>query len=296
LIELHMPGPRKGLLKLATNKAFKLSDLPVMPPDVTNFSATNLDWTALFDVGKTAVEGVLKIVAPDEAKQVPAFIDQANQFLGISIRDDLLGSLDSLMMQYSSPSEGFLSLGEVILIKVKDSKRLQGALDSFAKKAGTIPGVPVAIKKKPYRGVDLREIQVNVPAFVFAPTYGIYNGWLVISRYPQPVHGFILRSTGALPVWTPGNRLKENLDKFPGEYVAVSVSDPRPTVRFLFSLLPTIVAGINSASQFTGISLDVSLLPNAQEVVQHLFPNVSIATDDGATLRFETRASLALPF
>jgi hypothetical protein len=296
LIELHMPGPRKGLLKLATNKVFKLSDLPAMPPDVTNFSATNLDWTALFDVAKTGVEGVMKIVAPDEAKQVPAFIDQANQFLGINIRDDLLGSLDSLMMQYSSPSEGFLSLGEVTLIKIKDVKKLQAALDNVAKKIGSFPGVPVSIKKKSYRGVELRELEVRTPGMFFAPTYGIHNDWLVFSRYPQPVHGYILRAKGSLPVWTPGNRLKENLDKFPGEYVAVSVSDPRPAVRFLFSVLPTIVAGINSVSQYTNISLDVSLLPNAQEVVQHLFPNVSIATDDGATLRFETRASLALPF
>jgi len=139
-------------------------------------------------------------------------------------------------------------------------------------------------------------VEVHAPGIFYAPTYGIHNGWFVFSLYPQPVHGFIQRSKGSLPVWTPGNRLKENLDKFPGEYVAVSVSDPRPTVRLLFSLLPSIVAGINSASQFTGISLDVSLLPNAQEIVQHLFPNVSIATDDGATLRFETRASLALPF
>ena len=92
------------------------------------------------------------------------------------------------------------------------------------------------------------------------------------------------------------NRTKENLQKFPGEYVSVSVSDPRPTVRFFLSFLPTVMAGLNSVSNFTGVSLDVSLLPNAQEVTQHLFPNVSITTDDGANLRMETRASLALPF
>lgn len=296
LVELHIPGPRKGLLKLAGTKAFKLADLPAMPPDVTNFSATNLDWTALFDVGKNAVEGVLKIVAPDEAKQVAPFLEQANQFLGINLREDLLGSLDTLMMQYSSPSEGIFSLGQVTLIKVKDANRLQGALDNIAKKLSGNPGVPVAIKKKPYHGVELRELEIRSPGIFYAPTYGVYNNWFVFSLYPQPVHGYILRATDALAVWKPGDALKKNLDKFPGEYVSVSVSDPRPTVRFLLSLLPTLVAGVNSASQFTGFSLDVSLLPNAQEVTQHLFPNVSISTDDGKTLRLETRASLALPF
>ena len=296
LVELHIPGPRKGLLKLTSNKAFKLADLPPMPPDVTDFSASNLDWTGLFDVGRTAVEGVLKIVAPDEAKQISPFLQQANQYLGINLRDDLLGSLDTLTMQYNSPSEGIFSLGQVTLIKVKDVKKLQTALDNLAKKLGTTPGVPVAVKKKPYHGVELRQIDIHSPGIFYAPTFGIYKDWLIFSLYPQPVHGYVLRSTGTLPVWTPGKGLKENLDKFPGEYVSVSVSDPRPTVRFLLSVLPTVVAGINSASEFTGFTLDVSLLPTAQEVTQHLFPNVSIATDDGTTLRLETRASLAFPF
>jgi hypothetical protein len=296
LVELHIPGPRKGLLKLAGNKAFKLADLPAMPPDVTAFSAMNIDWTALFDIGRTAVEDVLKIVSPDEAKQVSQFLQQADQFVGISLRDDLFGSLDQLAMQYSSSSEGIFSLGQVQLVKIKDVKKLQESLDKIAKSLGGISGVPLSIKKKPYRGVDLREIQVQSPGFFYAPTYGIYKDWFLISLYPQPVHGFVLRQTGELPAWAPGASLKQNLDKFPGEYVSVSVSDPRPTVRFLLSVLPTVMAAISSASQFTGISLDVSLLPNAQEVTRHLFPNVSITTDDGSTLRMETRASLALPF
>jgi hypothetical protein len=199
-------------------------------------------------------------------------------------------------MQYSSPSEGIFSLGQVTLIKVRDVKKLQGALDKVALSLGTMPGIPVTIKKRTYRGVELREIPVQAPGIFYAPTFGIHNNWLVVSLYPQPVHGFILRATGELPAWAPGTRLKENLQKFPGEYVSVSVSDPRPTVRFFLSFLPTVMAGLNSVSNFTGVSLDVSLLPNAQEVTQHLFPNVSITTDDGANLRMETRASLALPF
>jgi hypothetical protein len=296
LVELHIPGPRKGLLKLASNKAFKLADLPAMPPDVTNFSAMNVDWATAFDVARTAVEDVLKIADPDSAKQVAPFLQQVDQIAGINVRDDLLGSLDTLMMQYSSPSEGIFSLGQVTLIKVRDLKKLQEALNKMAQHLGTMPGVPLSLKKRNYRGVELREIKIQAPGIFYAPTFGIHKDWLVFSLYPQPVHGFILRSTSQLPAWSPGARLKENLQKFPGEYVSVSVSDPRPTVRFLFSLLPTVMAGVNSVSQFTGVSLDVSLLPNAQEVIQHLFPNVSITTDDGATLRMETRASLALPF
>jgi len=42
-------------------------------------------------------------------------------------------------------------------------------------------------------------------------------------------------------------------------------------------------------------SFDVTTLPNAQRVTRHLFPNVSVVSDDGTLLRSETRASLQLP-
>jgi hypothetical protein len=41
---------------------------------------------------------------------------------------------------------------------------------------------------------------------------------------------------------------------------------------------------------------DLDLIPNAQEATRHLFPNVTIGTDDGKRLRSDTHASLALPF
>jgi hypothetical protein len=40
---------------------------------------------------------------------------------------------------------------------------------------------------------------------------------------------------------------------------------------------------------------DVNSVPNAHEATRHLFPNVSVVSDDGKQLRQETRASLALP-
>src|SRR5205823_6841198 len=137
-----------------------------------------------------------------------------DQVVGINVRDDLLGSLDTLMMQYSSPSEGIFSLGQVTLIKVRDQKKLQEALNKVAQSLGAMPGVPLTVKKRNYRSVELREIQIQAPGVgIYAPTFGIHNNWLVFSLYPQPVHGFILRSTKQLLAWAPGERLKDNLQK-----------------------------------------------------------------------------------
>ena len=43
------------------------------------------------------------------------------------------------------------------------------------------------------------------------------------------------------------------------------------------------------------IKVEVGAIPNAHEATQHLFPNVSVVSDDGTTLRSETRASLQFP-
>ncbi len=295
VIEIRMPGPRKGLLQLASSKAFKLADLPPMPPDVTSFSATNVDWATLYDTGEKTAENVLRLVAPEQVSKVKEIIKQAEEAVGISIRNDLLGALDTLTMEYNSPGESILGLGQVALVKVKDAKKLQASLDQAVKALGRIPGAQIAFaqKKKTYRDIELREIQLKAPGIFFAPTYTIYKDWLVLSRFPQPVQGYVLRATGEIPAWKPNQELMKSLQKFPGEYVSVSVSDPRPTVRLLLSLAPMVASTVNS---FTGSNLDVSSFPNAHEVTHYLFPNVTITTDDGTTLRMESRASLALPF
>ncbi len=76
------------------------------------------------------------------------------------------------------------------------------------------------------------------------------------------------------------------------------MSDPRPGLKFLFSIAPTGVALLNSftANFAPGAHFDVSLIPNALEVTRHLFPNITVTTDDGKKVRIETRASLMLPF
>jgi hypothetical protein len=122
----------------------------------------------------------------------------------------------------------------------------------------------------------------------------VHNGWLVIGYYPQNVQGYILRAGGEVPVWKPGPEVRAAFDQLPKEFVSVSVSDPRPTVKQLLSIAPLLAALGNSF--LPEAKIDVGSLPNAHEATKHLFPNVSVIHDDGKTFRQETRASLALPF
>jgi hypothetical protein len=186
-----------------------------------------------------------------------------------------------------------LTLGQTYLFKVKDAKKLQETLDQAIKGIGKATGADISVKKKKYRGVEVSEVEYRQQGFIFVPTYAIHKDWLVIGFFPQAVHGYILRATGEIPAWKPEPSTVAAFDKLPKEFVSVSVSDPRPSVKQLLAIAPLVGGAINSFIKES--KFDVSTLPNAQEATRYLFPNVSVVSDDGKTLRMETRASLALP-
>jgi hypothetical protein len=294
LVEWDMPGPRKGLLTLLGGKSFRLADVPPLPPDVVSWSMTNFDTGTLYDTLVQAVENVVRLVSPDDVAKVKGFLQEADKALGIDLRKDLLGTLGDRLAQYSSPGEGPLALGQTILLRVKDADKLQGALDQAIKGLAQAAGVDVQIKKRNYRGAELRMVQVRQQGFIFVPTYTIVDGWLAVSLFPQPIEGYIARLKGTLPAWKPSPEVEEALRQMPKEFISISWSDPRPSVTQLLSIAPLIGGAV--ASFAPQVDFDVSTVPNAQEVTRHLFPNVTVTTDDGKTLRSETRASLSLPF
>ncbi len=123
LIEWDMPGPRKGLLTLLNGKPFTLADVPPLPPDVISWSMTNFDTGAFYDTAYVGAEDVFAIADPEQAPAVKAFAKAADEALGLDLRKDLLDSLGDKVVFYTSPSEGPLSLGMTLMVRVKDAKK-----------------------------------------------------------------------------------------------------------------------------------------------------------------------------
>jgi len=298
IVDINMTPERKGLLALTRSQPFSLKDLPPLPDDINGFSASSYDMKGMYDTLLSVAESGIRVYSPDIADQVKFIVRQAENLAGINIRDELLGSLGGMMVSYSSPSESpFLGLGGVTLLQVSDEKKLKKTLDAIFKAAPQIPFAEFEAKRKMYRGVEL--IELHSAAGFTTPTVCIHKGWLVYANYPQPVQGFVLRSTGNYPTWKADAATLKALSAFPKEFTGFSYSDPRPSAKFLLSLLPPIMSGINGAvKQFVPGSkeFDVSSIPHPLEVTRHLFPNISVTIDDGKKLRYDSRASLALPF
>ncbi len=293
LVEMDAPAPRKGLVSLLNGKPFRLGDVPPLPPDVVSWSMGNLNPAAAWDAVLKGYEAVLRVASPKDVAEVQAGIQKMNETLGFDLRKELLGALGDRYVMYNSPADGPLTLGGSVLLKVRDAEKLQVALDQVARSLGKLASVEVRIKKRPYHDVTLHEVHVRQQGFFFVPSYAVHNGWLAVSFYPQPVQGFILRSRGEMAVWRPSPQVRASLEKLPREFIAVSYSDPRPSLRQVFSLAPLIAATVESFNPDLGF--EVGSLPNTPEALRHLFPNVSVVTDDGKTVRLEGRGSIILP-
>ena len=106
-----------------------------------------------------------------------------------------------------------------------------------------------------------------------------------------------MRATKKYSAWEPTSLVGEAMRAVKREspearIVAVSVADPRPTLKTLCSIGPFIGGMVDS---FEPGSFDVKKIPNAQALTEPLYPNVSVLLDDGDEIRLESYSSFALP-
>jgi hypothetical protein len=304
VVEADLPSPRKGLLSLASTKKISLKDLPVLPSDLTGFSAGSANLSKSYGVITKTIESVLGLVAPNKVDDVKDAIKNFEGAVGVDINKDLFENFGDLVVSYSSPSDGILGTGAVVAVQVKDGKKMGATIDKLFKAIPPFPGGELSLKKKTYHGGEIMQLALTGPAAnAHIASIGIYKNWFVYSQYPTPIKGFILRQKGELPEWKPDASLTKALAQFPSEFNSIQVSDPRPTVRTLLSAAPLVLNLVNTfgalGSQFGGFTyrpFDLELIPHAQEATRHLFPNVTVSTDDGKRVRSESRGSLLLPF
>ena len=271
LVELEVPGPRKGVLGLFRGKSFKLADVPALPPDVIAWSMASFDAGTFFDVALQTAETVAKVVAPDSValvKGIPALVNVA---LGLDLRKDLLAALDDKIIGYNAQSEGPFTLGQVVMVKVKDADKVKESLEQIIKAIARLANSDIQLKKHTFRDVQVREVRVCAQGFIFVPSYAIHKGWLCIALFPQPVHGFIARANGDMAAWKPSPTVRALLDDLPKDAVSISYSDPRPSINQILSLGPTIAGSV--LSFYPESSFQIGTIPTAQEVTRFLFPN-----------------------
>jgi hypothetical protein len=306
VVDVDMPGTRKGLLSFTTQRKISLKDLPVLPNDITGFSASAIKIDKTYSTVVNLVDGVTRIFDPNAADKIKNAIKDFEGVVGgknFDLDKELFSCFGDMLVSYSSPSDGILGTGAVVAIQLKDGKKLNKTLDRLVKAIPQNPLGQFTVKRKPYKGGELLQlvaIDKNTEQVKqsFA-TFGIYKNWFIYAQFPQPVKGFMLRQEGELPAWKADDRLNTALKQFPSEFTSIQVSDPRPAVQTVFAALPFVfnlantIGGFGAAQGFQYRPFDLDHIPHAQDATRHLFPNITVTIDDGKRIRSESRTSLS---
>jgi hypothetical protein len=312
LWEIDLPGERKGFAKVLKQQPLTLNDLPPMPPDVSRFSSLRVDPEAAYDAGLSLVEATSfkeNFGVEDQAKNPAEVIQLRKQYLdrelnklaGVDVRTELLPFLGDRIVMFQSPTEGLSVFGTVVCISVKDPARVRTAADRIQKGIDTlIGGGPTKVRRKMFRGVELREIYGQNYG-VLTPTYTVSGDWLVIAGHPQPVQGLILRQKGELERWKPDPETAARMARMPSDPVGIQYCNPKSTAQNLCVLGPLFISTVGNLfnrrnqSEADFDPFDVGLVPNAHELSKHLFPNLTYTRDDGTTVRIEVNESFSVP-
>jgi hypothetical protein len=308
--EVDLPGERKGLGKVLSQKPLGLNDLPPMPPDVSRFSAMRVDPTATYDAGIMAAEALTMFepsIGGEEGKNPAETIRNRREYLerefekliGLDVRRDVLPYAGDKVVMFQSPTEGLSAFGTVVCFSLKDPAGIKAASDRIQRGLETIASSTIKVRKKVLKGVEIRELYSRGFG-VIQPTYAIVDDWLVVSAHPQAVQGFVLRARGDIKKWKPDAATAARLAKLPQDGCGLQYCRPESTAQNLCVIGPLIVGQLSQFGRFNQSEsdydpIDVGLIPNGHELSKHLFPNLTVTRDDGKSIRIEVNESFSVP-
>jgi hypothetical protein len=308
--EFDLPGERKGLAKVLKAQPLGINDLPPLPPDVSRFSALRIDPAAAYDAGIALIEtlGINDQFGVEDEGKTPAdkirlrreyLMREIDKAVGVNIKDDVLPALGDKVVVFQSPTEGLSVFGTVVCVSLKDPEKAKATADRVMRGLETLAGATIKVRKKNYRGVEVRELYSREFG-ILTPSYAVVGDWLVVAAHPQPIHGLILRSKGELEKWQPDAATAARLAKMPADGCGLQFCNPKSTVQNLCCVGPLFIGTLGLRNRFNETEsdfdpFDTGLIPNGHELSKHLFPNLTVTRDDGKTVRIEVNESFSLP-
>lgn len=295
---MEAPGPRKGLLALADQKAITMKDLPPIPWGTHGFGAGSIDASKAYDEILATVQKVAKLGPEDTATQVEGHIKQIPAIVGFDPKADLLDTFGNVYGIYTDTRNNFFGMDVSVVVQVKDADRLRKTITDLIGRLSEQANpndVKVVKTKKHGREILTFEVQKGV----FNPSLVVDDKWLCIGLYPQSVEAFVLRLDKKLASWEPSESFKDALGAVPKEFTSITVSDPRQMYRSLVGLGPVLLPALKQGlaqSRVGGPDLQIPLsladLPPAELVARPLFPNVATVTLEEEGVRWTSRSSL----
>jgi len=271
----YVPGEKKGLMKLFYSDPGNGMELLDRVPRNAFYAAAGRA-----DVEKMYAEALQLVgdIDPNVLEQVMGGIYQAEEFIGLRIREDLLAPLGNQMAAYAAmPGNGGLIPDLVMMVKLDQPEKFEQTLVHMVNRGKEMMAgdrrLTMELRNLDYAGAKIHYIHVSEkwgdPVAV-TPSY-VRNGDLAyFSLYPQVLKDLAARKFA-------GPSIKENPDfaralkGLPADMASVEYMDFGAVVRILYG---TIVPVAQLAAKRADIPVDMALLPRTETVAKHFFGGI----------------------
>jgi len=243
--------------------------LKFIPAEADGLSVMSADFKDLYN----GLESVAKAIAEREFGRIKEVVQKFEKEIGLSIRDDLLGTLGPEMGYFTSNYPGF-----IVFCQLQDRKKFDSA---FKKLAGlnTIGRVATVEYKK--HTITVFYPKVDVVALPLTPSYVVIDDTAFFSIAPNTLKSFINFYEKADKRLIKDNRDFSALAKAAGPgNAAVSYTEFKDIFESFYSALAFLAPLMNSQET---VKFHTKYLPPVEDFAKDVFGVYSstVITDDG---------------
>lgn len=287
----YVPGEKKGLMKLFYSDPGSGMALLDRVPRNAFYAAAGRG-----DVEKLYAEALQLVgdIDPNVLEQVMGGIYQAEEFVGLRIREDLLAPLGNQMAGYAAmPRNGGLIPDLVMMVKLDQPEKFEQSLLHLVNRGKEMMAgdrrLSMELRNLDYAGSKIYYLHVaekwGDPVAV-TPSYVRHGDLAYMSLYPQVLKDLAARKFA-------GPSIKENPDfaralkGLPADMTSVEYMDFGAVVRILYG---TIVPVAQLAAKRADLPVDMALLPRTETVAKHFFGGIwgMKLEDDGISFHAST--------
>jgi hypothetical protein len=276
---------RKGLVS-GKSTSLDLGFMKWVPEDVASLSAASLDIGGIYD----GLVGAIKAYNPEQADALLGKLKQMEEQVGISLKDDFFNVFGDQMVWWSMGVQNFMSAPEgAMLLKIKDEDKLLKTLAKIAEMTGGMVEFPSSERK----GIKTWRLELNPEAIdpqiagalsFLQPCFAFKNGYMVMALATGDVRKAFKRMDREDD---PKGDVRSNKEF--ASYLATiqqqkvssfTWTDWKTSFENLYSAATSVLAFAVSADE---VPFDLTLLPEAETLSQHLYSSASWSTvnEDG---------------
>jgi len=288
------PEGREGIFKALPARRMTDEELMWVPSDVVGMSAGNVDIGALFDGYLQVVEAA----SAEAAEEIRSGLAEAKEEVGIDIREEMAGSLGGKVVFYSLGAGLNPFVPRMVLsIEAKNEAKLKECLERLFFYVGAKQALSMAEEPPPLWTMGMENfgsrkvyyMKSSESMWGMNPAVAVEDGRVVAAMAVEDVKEALTRERTKESAILANEDFAQSRKRLPADSLMVTYTDSKRSYETNYKM---ILMQAKMMSAVTGAEIDLSGLPPAEAVSQHLFGNVSVGVELNDGIGWESYAAV----